>query len=191
MGEEDIHISAWDLKRKYEVCNFGRKVVTHWPLKRRAWSTGHSSKPVGFLVCVLWPLHYFTKSVPTTEERYVQTLGMYSYCTQTLPSKNENINYIFIYLRVFRCLSSSATYDTIYKIVILILFIFYFWRRQNWCNFLHKTVGWCSRMLYHSGAMKYLSLFQNIFSFLNIVKSSLLTNLSTSCQSSFLLLTSK
>ena len=55
MGEEDIHISAWDLKKKeYWVCSFGLKAEIHWSLKRRGetrWplkpkerSTGRSSE---------------------------------------------------------------------------------------------------------------------------------------------------
>ena len=38
-------------------------------------------------------------------------LWLYSYFTQTSPSKNKDINYIFIYLRVFPCLSCGSIYD--------------------------------------------------------------------------------
>ena len=53
-------------------------------------------------VCVLWPL----------QKICVNSLWLYSYFTQTSPSKNKNINHIFIYLRVLRCLSSGPIYDT-------------------------------------------------------------------------------
>ena len=42
---------------------------------------------------------------------YGNHLLLYSYYTQSLPSKNKNIHYIFIYLGVLRCLSSGAIYD--------------------------------------------------------------------------------
>ena len=48
------------------------------------------------------------------------SLWLYSYYTQSLPSKNKNMNYIFIHLRVFRCLSSSAIWDTFIKRFLLI-----------------------------------------------------------------------
>ena len=90
----------WDLRDNI------RFVILDW----RQRPTGHSSRPVSSPVCVPWMSHYFTKRVPVTEERYVQTLWLYSYFTQTSPSKNRN-NYIFIYLRVFHCLSSSSIYN--------------------------------------------------------------------------------
>ena len=39
-------------------------------------------------------------------------LWLYPSYTQSSPSKNKSINYIFIYLRVFRCLSSGTICDT-------------------------------------------------------------------------------
>ena len=42
------------------------------------------------------------------------TLWLYSSYTQSSPSKNKDINYIFIYLRVFRCSSCGAIYYTLY-----------------------------------------------------------------------------
>ena len=40
---------------------------------------------------------------------------LYSYFTQTLSLKNKNINHIFIYLRVLRCLSSSPIYNIVWR----------------------------------------------------------------------------
>ena len=42
----------------------------------------------------------------------VNSLWLYSYYIQSSPSKNENINDIFIYVRVLRCLSSGSIYDS-------------------------------------------------------------------------------
>ena len=39
------------------------------------------------------------------------SLWLYSYYTQSSPLKNKNIDYIFIYLRVLRCLSSGSIYN--------------------------------------------------------------------------------
>ena len=48
------------------------------------------------------------------------SLWLYPYYTQSSPSKNKNINYIFIYLQVFHCLSSSSIYVTqcVWKIIL-------------------------------------------------------------------------
>ena len=87
-GKEYIHISTRDLKRQYNVCNFGLKAEISWllkprgeickPLKRRGRSdglsskgdrsAGHSSKPISSSVCGLWPSYYFTKRVPASEK---------------------------------------------------------------------------------------------------------------------------
>ena len=48
-----------------------RSIILDW--KERP--TGPSSKPVSSPMCVLWLLHYFTKRVHATEERYVRTLS--------------------------------------------------------------------------------------------------------------------
>ena len=73
-SEENVHISAWDLKRRHKVCNFGLKAEICWTFKWRGRSASHSSKTVGSPVCVLRPPHYFTKRVPAIKERYVWTL---------------------------------------------------------------------------------------------------------------------
>ena len=41
---------------------------------------------------------------------FANSLWLYSYYTQSSLSKNKNINYIFIYLRVLHCLSSRSIY---------------------------------------------------------------------------------
>ena len=46
------------------------------------------------------------------QKKWVKSFWVYSYCTQSSPSKNKNINYIFIYLRFFGCLSSGAICDS-------------------------------------------------------------------------------
>ena len=76
--------------------------------------TRWSLKPTcQLLVCVLQPSHYFTKRVPHHRRKiYADSLWLYSYYTQSFPSKNKNIDYIFIYLWVFRYLSSGQIYDT-------------------------------------------------------------------------------
>ena len=121
-GKEDVHTSAWVVKIQYKVCKFGLnwrdslasqatgrdplvaqvKGETRWSLKQTC----------QILVRVLRPPNYFTKRVPATEERYVRTLSdcVPTY-TQSSPSKNKNINYMCIYLRVLHCLSSSAICD--------------------------------------------------------------------------------
>ena len=96
------------IERKYKVCNFGLKQrrEVHWSLKRRGevrWSlkqtchvfsgrrsnTHKGSPPQKKDMCKL------SDCIPTSH---------------TLPSKNKNINYIFIYRRVLCCLSSGAIY---------------------------------------------------------------------------------
>ena len=76
-------------------------VILDW----RQRPAGHSSRSVSFPVCVLRPSHYFTKRVLASEERCVR---LYSDFTRTPPSKNKNINYIFIYLRDHRCWYSGS-----------------------------------------------------------------------------------
>ena len=89
----------WSLKRRGEVC---------WSLKRRERPAGHSSRPV-ISSCV------FSGRRTTSQKgspRYVRTL---SNCIPTLhasPSKNKNIDYMVIYLRVLRCLSCGSIYAT-------------------------------------------------------------------------------
>ena len=74
-GEKDVHISTWDLKRQYKVCNFGLKAEIFWSLKWRREICRPLKQTCQLPMCVLQPSHYFTKRVSTTEERYVQTLS--------------------------------------------------------------------------------------------------------------------
>ena len=105
-GEEDVHISSWDLKRKYKVCNFGLKAETHWPLKRRGRLPRVCSPAVALL---------HKKGPHHRRKMCANFLWLYSYFKQTSPSKNKNINYIFIDLRVFRCLSSGSICDPMFN----------------------------------------------------------------------------
>ena len=112
-----------ELERQYKVCNFGLKAEIQWSIKQRGdvcWSlkqrerpAGHSSRPVSFL----WVFSgYCTTSQKGPCHRRkicANFLWLYSYNIQSSPSKNENINYIFIYLRVFHCLSSCLIYATL------------------------------------------------------------------------------
>ena len=102
VGEEDIHISAWDFERQYKVCNFGLKAETCWSLKQTC------QLPVSVSLATAL-LH--KKGPRHRRKLYANSLWLYSYFTQTSLSKNKNMNYIFIYLQVFRCLS-SGTYAT-------------------------------------------------------------------------------
>ena len=81
-----------------------RSVILDW----RQRPAGHSSRPDS---CVCSPavllLH---KKGPCHRRLCVNPPWLYSYYTQSSPSKNKNINYIFIYLRVLRRLSSCAIY---------------------------------------------------------------------------------
>ena len=90
----------WSLKRKR---------VVRWSLKRRERSSGHPSKHV---MSVLRPSLLYTQMVPATAEKYVRTFSDSIPTSHTSPSKNKNINYMFIYLRVHHCLSDGAICDT-------------------------------------------------------------------------------
>ena len=78
------------------------KGETHWSLKQTC----------QLHVCVLQPLHYFTKGSPPLKKDMCEFSDSISTYTQLLPLKNKNINHIFIYLRVFCCLSSSSVYNS-------------------------------------------------------------------------------
>ena len=115
--EEDIHISAWDLKRQYKVCNFGLKAEIRRSLKRMGRSAGLSSEGRDLLVtqadlsaphvCFLAVAQLHKKGPCHRRKICANSLRLYSYYIQSSPSKNKNINYIFIYLR---CLFSGAIY---------------------------------------------------------------------------------
>ena len=109
------------LEKKYKVCNFGLKAEIQWSLKRRGEvrrSLKRRERPAGH-----WSIPVISSSVfsgrRTSSQkgpRYkrkicANSLWLYSYYTQSSPSKNKNMNYIFINLRVLRCLSSGAICD--------------------------------------------------------------------------------
>ena len=128
-GRLDVHTSAWDLKRQYKVRNFGLKAEIRWSLKRRGRSTGLSSEERDLLVTqadlsaprVCSPaVALLPKNGPRNRRKICMTsLGLYSYYTQPSLSKNKNMHYIFIYLRVLRCLSSASIYGTTPRIALL------------------------------------------------------------------------
>ena len=62
--------------------------------------------------CVFSSRFTISQKVSPGRKICANSLSLYSYYTQSSPSKNKNINYIFIYLRVFRCLSSSSVSNT-------------------------------------------------------------------------------
>ena len=108
-SKEDVHTSAWDLKRQYNVCNFVLKAQTLWSLEWRERPAGLSSRSV----C---SSYVFSGRRPTSPRHRrkicANSLWMYSYEIQSPSSKNKNINYISIYQRVFRCLCSGSICDT-------------------------------------------------------------------------------
>ena len=109
------------------------KAETHWSLKRRGkvgWSLKRRQRPTGRLGEPVSPPRVCSPAVALLHKKgpchrrkiCANSLWLYFYYTQLSPSKNENINYIFIYLRVLRCLSSSSIYDTIYSIHFILYF---------------------------------------------------------------------
>ena len=62
-------------------------------------------------VCSLAVAQLHKKSPCQRRKICANSLWLYSYYSQTSPSKNKNIDYTFIDLRVFRCLSSGSVYD--------------------------------------------------------------------------------
>ena len=93
------------LERHYKVCNFRLKAETRWSLKQ-------TCQPPHTQVCSPTVALLHKKGPRHRRKICANSLWLYSYFTQTSPSKKKNINYIFIYLRVFRCLSSGSIYDT-------------------------------------------------------------------------------
>ena len=92
-----------EIEKLYKVCNFGLKAETRWLLKQTC-----QLPRVCFPAVAL--LH--KKSPRRRKKICAKSFRLYSYFTQTSPSNNKNINYIFMYLRVFRCLSNSLIYNT-------------------------------------------------------------------------------
>ena len=94
------------LERQYKVCNFGLKAETHWSLKQTCQLLRVYFPVVALLI---------KKGRRHRRKIYMNSRWLYSYFTQTSPSKNKDINYIFIYLGVFRCFSSGSIYDPNYN----------------------------------------------------------------------------
>ena len=116
MGEEDIHISAWDLKRQYKVSNFGQGrdlMVTQARWRDQVVTQAGMSAPQ---VCSPAVAQLHKKGPRHRRKICTNSLWLYSYYTQSPPLKN--INYIFIYLRVLRWLSRGTIRD----------------RVSSWCN---------------------------------------------------------
>ena len=93
-GEGDVHISAWDLKRQYKVCNFvlNAEIRLRDPLVTRA----NISAPL----CVFSGRcsNPHKGSLPQKKDICELSLWLYSYFTQTSPSKNKNkITFLYIY----------------------------------------------------------------------------------------------
>ena len=88
---------------------------------------GHSSRPVSSLC--MFGSRTTSQKVPHHKRNiYAISLRLYSYYTQSSPSKNKNISYIFIYLRVLPCLSSWTICDTYSKHICIITI----WRRSSY-----------------------------------------------------------
>ena len=87
------------------------KWETRWSLKRRERVTGHSSRCVSSRVCSPATTLFHKKGPRHRRKICVNPLWLYSYNIQSSSSKNKDINYIFIYLRVFRWLYSGAICD--------------------------------------------------------------------------------
>ena len=123
-GEDDVHTSAWNLKRQYMVCNFGLKAEIHWSLKRRERSAGRSSdgekRPTGHSsISVSSPAVSLLHKMGCRHRRKIcaKSPRLYSYYTQSSTSKYKNINYIYIYLRVFRCLTSGSNMRQLHPVI--------------------------------------------------------------------------
>ena len=71
------------------------------------------------------------------------SLWLYSYFAKTSPSKNKNMNYIFIYLRLLRCLSSWAKCDIIWLLTTLQLILLYYLGFPIWkCDTIVTLLKW-------------------------------------------------
>ena len=114
------------LKREYKVCNFGLKERSAGRSSEGERSAGLSNEgrdPLvtqadlsALRVCSPAPAQLHKKGLRHRRKIRANSFWLYSYFTQTSPSKNKNINYMFIYqrvlgfflsLRVFGLLSSS------------------------------------------------------------------------------------
>ena len=98
-SEEDVYTSAWDLKRQYKISNFGLKAEIRWSLSS---------------TCVFSGRRTTSQKVSPLQKKDMCELSLTaSYNTQSSPSKNKKVNYIFIYLQVWRRFSSGSIYYNI------------------------------------------------------------------------------
>ena len=138
-GKEDVHISArnsreyirsvildrilrsasrpsevgghWSLKRRGEICWLLKWMgEVRWSLEQRERPTGPSSRPVSSSCVFCGPRTTSQKGSPPQKKDMCKISDCIPTYTQSSLSKNKDINYIFIYLRVFRCSSSGAVY---------------------------------------------------------------------------------
>ena len=154
------------MKRQYKVCNFELKAEVRWSLKRRGRSASFSSEgrdPLVTQADLSTPLCVFSSRCTTSQKNprhrrkiCANSLWMYSYYTQSSPSKNENRNYIFIYLRVFRCLSSGTICDIDVQL------------DKGMKLNQTKSVIVLSVSVVVSGKMKTMLFFKNVFLLVNI-----------------------
>ena len=117
------------LERQYMISNFGLKAEICWlqqakrdPLVTQAkgkdplvsQTKGRDPLVTQENLCVFSSRRTTSQKGSLPQKKDMCELSLHSYFTQTSLSKNKNINYIFIYLRVFCCLSSSAIHYTKY-----------------------------------------------------------------------------
>ena len=94
MGDEACSYFCVGVERKYKVCNFGQKGETRWSLKQTC-QLPRVFSPANALIHTKGPRHRI--------KIWANSPWLYSYFTQTSPSKIKNINYIFIYLCGLLC----------------------------------------------------------------------------------------
>ena len=108
MGEEACSYFCVGVERQYKVCYFGLRGETYW-----------SPKQTCQLPSVWFPAvaQIHRKGLRHSRKLCVNSLSLslslwpYAYFPQTSPSKNKNINYVLIYQRDIRCLSSGTIYS--------------------------------------------------------------------------------
>ena len=128
------------LERQYKVCNFGMKTEIQWSLKRCGevhWSLRQGERPAGYSSipvsssCVFSSRHTISQKGSPPQKK--DMCELYSYYTQSSPSKNKYINYIFIYLLVFRYLSSGQCSTVLLQILSSLARV---------CYVLNKSENW-------------------------------------------------
>ena len=89
-SEEDVHTSAWDLKRQYKCCNFGLKAEIQWSLKWREETCGSLKQTCH--VCSL--IH--TKGPRHRRKICLNSLWLYSYFTHVAVEEWKYKLYVYI-----------------------------------------------------------------------------------------------